>query len=187
MNVHVADEINALNCGITIDSTTLCNLSFADDIVLLARPNEQCLQKMFDAVTAWFVKWRLELNNEKLKVIYIRNKNSSQTELNFSCGLKDIEITDKYKYFGLWFHEHLDIYFTVKEIAKEDNRTLSSLQTKYFNHGVMTHKTFSRLYESLVQSILMYGSAIWGLSELSTINCESTCRFFLGESCNISN
>ena len=53
----------------------------------------------------------------------------------------------------------------------------------------MDYTVFTRLYESLVQPILTYGSALWGLYEHKAIESvqNRACIFFTGASFNSAN
>ena len=40
----------------------------------------------------------------------------------------------------------------------------------YYVCGGMIYKVFTKLYESMVQSIILYGSSLWGLTDHRHIN-----------------
>ena len=107
----------------------------------------------------------------------------------FECGDLNIELTDKYKYLGLWFQEHLDLKYATTELAKSAGRALSALYAKFKRSGGMAYDVFTKLYTSLVQPILYYCSGIWGLSNHSKINTvqNKACRYFLGVGKNAAN
>ena len=67
-----------------------------------------------------------------------------------------------YKYLGLWLHEHLNLNKTVSELSKSASRAVSALYTKCLRAGGTTIDVFEKLYESLVEPVLFYGSEIWG-------------------------
>lgn len=70
---------------------------------------------------------------------------------------------------GLWFNEHLDMKFDGNELAKSTSRALfSALYTKYLNVGGMDYDVFCKVYESLVEPVLLYDAGSWGLSKHST-------------------
>ena len=73
---------------------------------------------MFDTLKDWFQKWRLLVNRDKTKVLHFRPCGKDKITFEFTCGNLSLEITSSYKYLGLWFQEHLDMKFTVNEIAK---------------------------------------------------------------------
>ena len=69
-----------------------------------------------------------------------------------------IEVTDRYKYLGLWFQEHLDVKYANTELSKSASRALSVLYTKFKNAGGMAYDVHCKLYSSLVEPILFYCS-----------------------------
>ncbi len=60
--------------------------------------------------------------------------------------------------------EHLTLKFVknAKGLAKAASRALGALITKTQSMGGMTFKVYNKLYTSVVEPILLYGSGIWG-------------------------
>ena len=177
----LAEEIKRLNCGVNPDDTIVSVVLYADDIVLIA-PTAKNLQRMLDALNSWCRKWKLTVNQEKTKVIHFRTASVNRSTFDFKCGDKDIEYTSSYKYIGLWLHEHLNLNKTVSELSKSASRALSALYTKCLRAGGMTIDVFEKLYESLVEPVLFYGSGIWGISDHREVPVvqNKACRYFLG-------
>lgn len=184
----LAEEIKALNCGIEMVGDRLALLLYADDIVLIA-PSEQSLQLMLDTVHEWCTKWRLTINKDKTKIIHFRPAAIHCTQFNFRCGDVVLDLTDSYKYLGLWFNKHLDMKFAVNELAKSASRALAALYTKFLYVGGMDYDVFCKLYESLVEPVLLYGAGLWGLREHKKLNTvqNKACRYFLGLGKNAAN
>ena len=63
------------------------------------------------------------------------------------------------------------------------------LYTKFLNVGGMDYDVVRKLYESLVEPVLLYGAGLWGLSEQKRVNTvqNKVCRYFLGRCKNASN
>ena len=68
---------------------------------------------------------------------------------------------ESYKYLGVWMDEHLTFNKNAKELAKAASRALGSLKTKVNIAGGMTYKVYNKLYTSMIEPILMYGSGVW--------------------------
>ncbi|XP_069119042.1 uncharacterized protein [Argopecten irradians] len=81
-----------------------------------------------------------------------------------------IVIKDKYKHLGIWFDQHLAWNFAIKELAKSASRALGVVISKLIACGGMPYTVYTRLFESLVQPIMLYGSCIWGIAEQRLIN-----------------
>ena len=184
----LAEEIKALNCGIEMGDDQLALLLYADDVVLIG-PTEESLQRMLDKLYEWCSKWRLAINKDKTKIIHFRPVSIQCTQFVFKYGDLVLELTDTYKYLGLWFSKHLDMKFATNKLAKSASRALSALYTKFLNVGGMDYNVFCKLYESLVEPVLFYGAGLWGLSENKKINTvqNKACRYFLGLGKNASN
>ena len=155
----LAEDIKNLGCGIDIDVGQLSLLLYADDDVLIA-PSETSLQRMLNVMNDWCRKWRLIVNRDKTKVVHFRPNSMGRCQANFTCGDQTLDVTDTYKYLGLWFHEHLDMKFAINDLAKSASRALSALYTKFLHVGGMTYDVFCKLYQSLVEPVLFYGAGI---------------------------
>jgi hypothetical protein len=154
---------------------------YADDLVLLAR-NERDLQAMLHTLYNWCTKWQVEINMDKSNVMHFRNESVTRTNVEFTVGCNMLKGTDKYKYLGLMLSEYLDMRVTADHVAKAASRSLGLLIAKSKALGGMPFNCFKKLYESMVLSVIHYGSAIWGHTQFSSINAvhNRACRYFLG-------
>ena len=107
---------------------------YADDIALIDTDVDS-LQLMLNKLHEWCSRWRLSVNSDKTKIVHFRPTTVQLCNKQFSCGNLNIELTDKYKYLGLWFQEHLDMKYANSELAKSASRALSVLFTKFKNSG----------------------------------------------------
>ena len=113
-----------------MDENTIVNvLLYADDIVLLAK-NEEDLQSLLFLVENWCIKWRLEVNLSKTNILYIRGKMKSQSIFMFLLDKKPVPYCESYKYLGCSINEFLDFDFTVNQLADSAGRALGSVVTK---------------------------------------------------------
>ncbi|XP_069119795.1 uncharacterized protein [Argopecten irradians] len=144
---------------------------------------------MMNCLHNWCWKWRLTVNVEKTNVIHFRNKSVPKSNFQFTCGDLNIQTTDRYKYLGIWFTEHLDMELTVKELAKSASRALGALYSKFRFAGGMSFGVFKNLYESLVEPVLFYCAGIWGINSYRFVQTvqNKAGRYFLGSGKNASN
>ena len=184
----LAEDIINLHCGIKVGDTEVSILMFADDIALLA-DSEHKLQQMLNCVYMWCRKWRMCLNMDKTKIVHFRHKSQNRSKTEFKFGTDTVQMSEKYKYLGLWLSEHLNVMDTVKPLAASAGRALGALITKYKHFGGMSFNIFTRLYDSLVSPVLNYGAGIWGNVNLQCANTvqNRACRFFLGVGSKTSN
>ena len=99
----LAEEIKALNCGIEMGDDQLALLLFAEDVVLIG-PTEESLQRMLDKLYEWCSKLQLTINKDKTKIIHFRPVSMQCSQFDFKNGYLVLELTDTYKYLGLWFN-----------------------------------------------------------------------------------
>ena len=79
-------------------------------------------------------------------------------------------------------NECLDYQFMAKAVAKSASRALGLLIVKSKTHGGFQHNIFTKLFDTLVWSVINYGSAIWGTREFSCISAVQNwaMRFYMG-------
>jgi len=175
------DELNIIDKGVQCGKKKVCSLFYADDIVILAE-NAADLQMQLDKVNQWCSKWRMELNQDKTKIIHFRPKTAKITSYKFTCGSIDLNSCSKYKYLGMYFNEFMDDCEIVKDVAKSASRALGGVICKFKNTGGLHYGTFTKLYECIVQPVMLYGAGLWGNKEFSKLNTiqNRACKYFLG-------
>ena len=183
-NLYVNDivqKIKATNKGIDIDGEKVSVLLYADDLILLA-PSESDLQLMLNELNVWCDDNKMTINEDKSNVIHFRPNSIAKTDKIFKCGNKTLNLVDRYKYLGLLLTQHLNYEEMAKHVAKSASRALSLVITKYKSCGGLAFRTYTKLYETMVWSIIGYGASIWGSREYNCINSVQlkAARFFLG-------
>jgi hypothetical protein len=175
------DGLNAVNKGVRCGDKTVSALFYADDIVVLAE-NAVDLQAQLNIVNEWCSKWRMELNESKTKIMHFRPKSTNASKVEFKCGNVKLEMATKYKYLGLYFNEHMDENDIVKDVAKSATRALGAVICKFKYTGGIHYETFTKLYESCVQPVMLYGAGLWGNREYAKLNTiqNRACKYFLG-------
>jgi hypothetical protein len=165
----LAENINELACVVKFNEETTSILLYADDIALIT-PDDQGLQLTLNTLTDWCSKWKCSVNPEKTKVIHFRPQSFSLTDFQFKCANHDILKVNSCKYLGIWLEKHLIFDKSTKELAKSASRALQAVYGKFISPGCMSHKMYSKLYSSMVEAVLMYGSEIWGTKSYHVIN-----------------
>jgi hypothetical protein len=82
------------------------------------------------------------------------------------------EVVKVYKYLGLFLTEHLDFNYTAKFVAQAATRSLGLLIAKFKAFGDMHYDCFTKLYDTLVDSAISYGSSVWGYKSYSSLLCH---------------
>ena len=82
----------ALGLGVDYGGQLVAILLYADDVVLLAN-SQADLQKLLDAVAAFFNRWRLEVNLTKTKVMAFGVRGNGSVQVRWGGVL--VEEVDK--------------------------------------------------------------------------------------------
>ena len=101
----------------------------------------------------------------------------------------DILKVNSYKYLGIWLDEHLTFDKSTKEIAKSASSVLGAVYWKFSSSGGMSHRIYTKLYNSMVEPVLMHGSGIWRTKSYNVINSvqNKACKYFSSVGKNTSN
>ena len=94
----------------------------------------------------------------------------SRTDFQFSLNGNSLETVSQYMYLVLLLTELLKYDDMAKAVAKSASRSLGLLIAKCKAIGGVEFSTFSKLFETLVMSVIEYGASIWGNKDFSCIN-----------------
>ena len=162
-----------LHHNLFIHHLHLYTLLYADDTIIMAE-SEQDLQTALDAVFSFCKLWYLELNISKTKVI-IFSRGKVRKHIKFALDETELEVVDQYTYLGVTFNYNNTFYKSIERQISQAKKALFSLITKSRRLDVPIDITLD-LFDKLVLPILIYGSEVWGHSNLKPI------EFFIGVS-----
>jgi hypothetical protein len=180
----LATEIKSLNKGIEIGNTVISTLLYADDIVLIA-DSENDLQEMLNVLYRWSKKWLLDINYTKSNILHVRRKNKERSQFKFKIGEQFLSYKDVYKYLGVTFSEFHDFSDNCSQLAESANRALGALISKYKRNTYMGFGPYTKLFDSCVLPVMLYGAEVWGYKNFTQINRvqQKAMRVFLGVHC----
>ena len=183
-NIFINDlcsSIKQSDLGITIDDINCSILMYADDVVLMAE-SENALQNMLNIVCQWMSKWSIGLNVKKSKCLHFRPNHVDKTDFDFNINDVKIDLTNTYKYLGVYFDEQLEFKENVTILSQAAGRALGSIINKYKRNNHMGFSTFTKLFESCVQPVMNYSSGVWGYSKFTQTDKvqQLALRVFLG-------
>lgn len=144
--------------GVQVGERNIQTLLFADDQVILAEDEEDA-EYMLRKLVEEYEKWGLELNMEKTQYMTIGTEGR---DLNTEKG--NIKRTSQYKYLGV----------LLTEDGKDDRDILQKIgkgrAMTHKLHGILwnnriTKKTKTKLFKSLVEPCITYGSEVWTLTQ----------------------
>jgi hypothetical protein len=145
---------------ITENSPLGC-LLWADDILLLSK-SETGLKNMLIALKSYTEENGIKLNIKKTKVM-IFNKSGRHIRRNIYFGDDRIETTRQYKYLGFMVTPSGEITTGLKDLKDRALRAFSKMKNKqgmlFRKHPLISIK----LFNALVEPILLYASDFWGI------------------------
>ena len=169
--------------GAIVGNRKIWNLAYADDIVLLAT-NETEMKEVLKRFKLYAEKKKLTLNTEKSKVMIFKKREGRKRkeEIKWKWGEEDLQQVKEFKYLGYHFQTNNKPEVHIKNLAKRATIAMKetwSICKRKFNNNF---ERKMRLFNSLVGSILLNGSEIWGWREFKKIESiqETYVRWSLG-------
>ncbi len=145
------------------DIEDLMLLLFSDDIVLFAN-NVVNLQRQLNVLKAFCSKWGFQINLQKSEVVVFRKWGIIIFfEEWYYCG-KLLKTVSYYKYLGVIFSSRLIWTKACECLAGQATKAHIPVY-KLFNKKILgvSFTTASKILDSKIAPILLYGSKIWGL------------------------
>ena len=134
---------------------------FADDALIYREINSemdpQTLQKDLDALSKWGVDWQMAFNTDKCFTMHFTSKKSPNITPYKLCN-NTLQVTSSHPYLGITFSSDLKWNSHINNITKSSKKVLGVIRR---NFKACTVDVKSRLYLSLVQPKLEYGTTAW--------------------------
>ena len=134
-------------------------LLYADDTIILAESAKD-LQDTLNAFENYCNQWKLSVNVDKTKSI-IFSKRKCRTNHEFRLCGEIVEIVDKFSYLGIIFNYNGKFTLAKKKLSEQAQKALFALYGKIRNICIPIDLQL-KLFESLVEPILLYACEIWG-------------------------
>ena len=125
------------------------------------------LYTLLYAVFSFCKLWYLELNISKTKVI-IFTRGKVRKHIKFAFDGTELEVVDQYTYLGVTFNYNNTFYKSISRQISQAKKAMFSLIIKSRRLDVPIDITLD-LFDKLVLPILIYGSEVWGHSNLKPI------------------
>ena len=146
--------INDIDDGARI----LCR-KFADDtkgaMVVENEREAEIMQEEIDKMVAWAVRWKMEFNVEKCKVMHVGRRNLKVT---YNMEGRDLEETELEKDLGVLVADNLKPSAQCAKAAKKANAVLGQI-LRAFHYR--TKLVLGKLFKTFVRPILEYAVAVW--------------------------
>ncbi|KAH0813872.1 hypothetical protein GEV33_008919 [Tenebrio molitor] len=183
--IYVADVDEMLRkaqaAGVVVGREKVWSLAFADDMVIVEK-SEREMKEMMRNLEKYVRKKKLGVNVEKTKMMVFNEKKRKNEESEWKWEESKIERVSEFKYLGYTFNERATDKAQVREVVRKANKVVGCvwgigerMWGGEFGRGIM-------MFESMVESVLMYGAEIWGWKEREEVERvqEKYLRWVLG-------
>ena len=139
-------------------------LMYADDIVILSH-TQKGLQHSLDNLYSYCRRWNLNVNIQKTKIMIFNCIKTGKYEFTF--GNNQVEICTSYSYLGITFTSNGKFKKCIEVLENKASRALFKLMNNIKPCYNVNVKTFCKLFDSLIEPILLYGSEVWSMFNIS--------------------
>ena len=126
------------------------------------------LQHALNAFSDYCDKWRLTVNTSKTKIIIFNSRGRQKQNTKFTLKGSEIEITNEYKYLGIYFSQSGAFATAKKHIVEQANKAVFSL-IKNIKRLSLPYDIQIDLFDKTIKPILLYGCEIWGVGNNTMI------------------
>ena len=184
LELYLQDRVD---CGLSLQDRTLILLLFADDMVILGHSPED-LQNSLYSLSNHCEKWGLEVNVAKTKVVVFRRRGRVFGDEKWYFKGSSIDVVNDFNYLGVIFNYTGSFTLNNQFIYGKGLKAMNILLTNIRKFEI-NPKLSLQLFDAFVQSVLIYGSPVWGFTkskDLERIHLKF-CKRILGVKLSTSN
>lgn len=153
---------------IRVGTADIDMLAYADDLVVLAR-NIFEMQEKIDKLVKYFNDNGLIVNLSKTNVVLFKNRNTIKNKPKLFWGDSEINYVDYYKYLGVPFYSNVSNKKMFEHFHAKSRWAQNDLMKLFYRAKITTLNSRMQLFNSLVQSVLLYCSPIWGVNFMDNL------------------
>ena len=158
---YCADESNGSVDAPEMNGRKVPGLLFADDLTLMSTTVEG-LQRMIDRLSEYAEYWGLEVSVEKTKCMVFRKGGRLAARERWFYRGGPIEIVKNFKFLGYWMSPKLVWTYHGSVQSAKAMGALYQLRKLVCNQTTLPLKLLWHLFDTLVGSVVLYGSEVWG-------------------------
>ena len=141
---------------------------FADDSKIFARilaenrkrvtritNGNEILQKDLNTIREWAIKWKMEFNVDKCKIMHLGKKNPKHT---YNMGGSELTVTREERDLGVIIDDQLNFDKHIRGIVNKANRMLGMIKIGF---ACLDKEMFMNLYPVLVRPLIEYCVQVW--------------------------
>jgi hypothetical protein len=154
----------------TIFINDLVDIMYSSGVpALKIASNSIYLQEKIEVLRNYFHKNDMKVNLNKTKAVVFRNGRHKVNNPLLMWGDEKIEVVNQYTYLCVSFNQSLDYTKTCAEFISKAKRAENHLFSIFYKSSIQTFNSREALFNSLVKSVLMYCSFIWGPSNVDLL------------------
>lgn len=139
---------------------------YADDTVIFSETKEG-MQNSLDIFQIYCETWKLKVNVTKTKVM-VFSKRKNRQNLQFILQNELLEIVDSFSYLGIIFKYNGTFFDTKKKLVDQAQKALFYIY-KIIRNEAIPIDLQCKIFDSMIEPILLYGSEVWGFENLKII------------------
>jgi exonuclease III len=149
----------------TSNGTVLPCLLYADDLMLLSNSIEG-LQRQLDALAAYCAKWGMVVNCSKSQVLCFSSRKVPATATVLWYGGQMLDVVDEFQYLGVTFFWNGRFIRAIQQRKRNAEKAFYGL-LDLTRDCDLSPTCLMTLYNSLVKSVLLYGSEVLGCESVT--------------------
>jgi len=183
--LHDLPNIFDASCDpVTLNNSFLSCLMYADDLILISE-SAKGLQCALDRLYDYCNKWKLLVNIRKSNVMIFNKSGHMLKNYTFKYGDVTLDLTNEYCYLGIIFVPSGSFNKAMNQLKDKANKAYFKIRDNLYSSSVACSL---KLFNTLIQPILNYGSEVWLpylLKNLNDTNITSICDKLPGESLHV--
>ena len=178
-NLYINDLPEVFNFNgnnpITIGNTNISCLKYADDLIIMST-SPHALQKCIAGLEQYCIKWKLEVNLKKTKIMIFNKQGSLIKKHIFYYKKKIIENVKEYKYLGFTFSCSGSDKIGISNLLKQAKKAWYAIRQLLWKSVSKNIRTYLHLFDTQVKPIILYGGEAWGGSLIDDENMNNILR-----------
>ena len=143
-----------------LNNYPVSHLFFADDLILMSETSSG-LQKLIDQLSQYCTDMKLEVNINKSKAMVFSKEQNKMNDYRFHFNLHTLHIVHEYKYLGLIFTSNGKFNVATQSLADKARKAYFSIRKSIPFNTNLSVKHLLKIYQSMIEPILTYGSEVW--------------------------
>ena len=163
---ELPEMLNKKHIGINLPNGRMCSLLIADDVAILTKSVLE-MKIALHITTDFFRRWRAALNPSPKSAIMVIGPKLLKESLKdnlFECAGVKLDLTDTYKYLGMWMSDDLSWKTHIRHIFNKVSKTSGTLAWLCNKHGGLRPRTCIFLFNTIVRPAMEYGAETWSVN-----------------------